>query len=363
MKRKVLFLLHLPPPIHGSSLVGFYIKNSDLLKDNLDSRFINLLASRKTSNSGKITIDKILNFFILTNKLLIEILTRKPNICYFALSSTGAALYKDFILVLILKLFRVKIVFHLHNKGIIDSGKLKINDFVYRVIFRNSGAIVLAPSLVYDVEKYIDKINIHVCNNGIPADVSNRLNFTNNIPNILFLSNLFESKGLKILIQALKLLKNDGVLFSCSIVGAPGDVSKEELENYIELNDLEGVVSYEGVKYDEQKELCFAKADIFAFPTFYPNECFPLVLIEAMKYKIPIVTTNEGGIADMVEDGVTGFLVKQQNIESLKEKLTYLINNPTERKNIGEKGYEKFKNEFTLEKFEFTFLSILRDIS
>ena len=72
-----------------------------------------------------------------------------------------------------------------------------------------------------------------------------------------------------------------------------------------------------GRKYEKEKEETFAKADIFAFPTYYNNECFPLVLLEAMQHSLPVVSTFEGGIPDIVDEGEAGFLVAQKNAEKL----------------------------------------------
>lgn len=46
------------------------------------------------------------------------------------------------------------------------------------------------------------------------------------------------------------------------------------------------------------------------FPTYYHNECFPLVLLEAMQHGLPCISTNEGAISDIVDDGVTGYIVE-----------------------------------------------------
>ena len=107
---RILFLLHLPPPVHGSSIIGELLKSSSIINSNYDCKFINLLASKKISNSGHLSFIKIVNYIFLLFKLFFELLFRRPKLIYFALSTTGYALYKDFIIVSILKVFRIKIV-------------------------------------------------------------------------------------------------------------------------------------------------------------------------------------------------------------------------------------------------------------
>lgn len=51
---------------------------------------------------------------------------------------------------------------------------------------------------------------------------------------------------------------------------------------------------YQGKMFGKEKSGLLQKADVFVFPTYYDNECFPVVLLEAMQHKLPVVTTNEG---------------------------------------------------------------------
>lgn len=119
------------------------------------------------------------------------------------------------------------------------------------------------------------------------------------------------------------------------------------------------IVFYYGKKYGVDKALFFRNADIFVFPTYYPNECFPLVLLEAMEYAIPCISTNEGGISDIIEDHRSGYLVPRNDADMLAEKIAFLIDHPEERYAMGREGRRKFKNAFTLDYFECRIADIL----
>ena len=112
------------------------------------------------------------------------------------------------------------------------------------------------------------------------------------------------------------------------------------------------LVCYHGRKYGKDKDAYFLGADLFVFPTYYPNECYPLVLLEAMQHGVPCVSTNEGGISGIIDEGENGFLTEKHDSRALAEKMEYLISHPEERKRMGEEGRRKFKSEFTLGKFE-----------
>jgi len=106
----------------------------------------------------------------------------------------------------------------------------------------------------------------------------------------------------------------------------------------------------------------FSKTDIFAFPTYYHNETFGWVNLEAMQYSIPVISTFEGGIPDVIDDGNTGFLVPQKNALALAGRLELLINNSTLRLKMGEAGRIEYEKEFTLDVFERNMEGILKEL-
>ena len=351
---KVLFLLHLPPPVHGSSIVGKLIRDSKLINDSFDTKYINLLISRSVDESGKTSVFKLFRFIASWFKLFFKLIIEKPNLCYFALTATGSAFYKDVTLVFLLKLFRVKTVFHLHNKGVRKNESNKINHFLYRYIFNNNNVILLSNYLYNDVKTFVPKNRVYICHNGVENVVNkNRLNGNAESEpiKILFLSNLIASKGVFVLIEACGILQQKGYEFSCAFVGGEGDVNAHQFKSEVKRIGVKNV-EYLGRKYGDEKNGVYLDADIFVLPTFYSNECFPLVLLEAMQYSLPIISTDEGGIKDIVEDGETGFIVKENDPNELAEKLELLLNNKSLRLQMGNAGRMKYEKEFTLQAFE-----------
>ena len=362
----VLFLLHLPPPIHGSSMVGMYIYESSLINASFICRHVNILASEKLAQTGKLSLSKIFGFSRIVLKILYELIFKKPDICHFALTISGFAFFRDVILVALLKIFRIKRIYHLHNKGV----SLRENNWLYNVcykyVFKNSDVILLSDYLYPDIERYVVKSNVHICPNGIPDEKEINLErkpVNNLVPKILFFSNLIKSKGVFVLLESCAILKKKGILFECDFIGGEGDITKEGFQQMVDHFKLNSCVRYLGRKYGKEKEDAFIHADIFSFPTFYPNECFPLVIIEAMQYILPIISTEEGGIRDLVEDGETGFLIQKQNANVLADKLEILIDNPDLRQEMGEAGYQKYKNEYTLDIFEKRVVNIIQKVN
>lgn len=362
MKKDILYILHFPPPIHGSSVVGEQIRNSELLKESLDGHFINLNTSKKMSDIGRVGITKIFKYLGVIRRVVVALLLHRPKICYIAITAKGMAFYKDVIIVFIVKIYGAKIVYHMHNKGVSNCQDGFIHNILYKLVFNNSSVIILSKYLYPDIEKYVNRERVYICFNGV-QDLDRKHYYNqNHVVEILFLSNLIESKGVFILVEACKLLKEKNLSFNCKVAGGEGDVSGDEFILKVEKLNLQDCVEYVGKKYGREKEDLFSRADIFAFPTYYHNECFPLVLLEAMQFSIPIVSTYEGGISDIVEDEKTGFLVNQQDVQALANKLETLILDRNLRIAMGSAGRERFEEKFTSSHFENRMNEILNSV-
>lgn len=207
-----------------------------------------------------------------------------------------------------------------------------------------------------------------VCGNGIPSSAIEGLvsaspvmaSSEDKVPHLLFLSNLLISKGVVVLLDSLKVLKEKGCRFVCDFVGGETvEMDAAMFQAEVAKRGLEGMVVYHGKKYGKDKEAFLNAADIFVFPTFYHNECFPLVLLEAMEHGVPCISTTEGGIPGIIDNGKTGFLVPKHDVAVLADKIEMFIRDTDLRHKMGLAGREKFEREFTLEVFEKRMVEIL----
>lgn len=363
-RKNILFMLHLPPPVHGSSIVGELVKESRMINDSFHGRYINLILSRKVDESGKASPKKMVRFAIIWLHLLGKLLHHKPDLCYYALTTTGAGLYKDVLLISLLRLFRVKIIYHIHNKGIIKARKKKINHILYRFVFRSTHVILLSRHLYYDIEAYVPEDRVYYCPNGIkdyqPSTVFLTLS-ENKLFNILFFANLIEEKGVFVLVEACSILRDKGYSFQCDFVGGEGDVSEKQFNAFVQEKGLAEQVKYFGKRYGQLKEISFEQADVFVLPSRY--DCFPLVVLEAMQHNLPVITAYEGGMPDMVDEGSTGFLLSRyDDAEALAGRIELLMSDSALRKQMGKNGRAKYEKYFTLSVFEQRLLYILQEV-
>ena len=357
---RILFITPLPPPVHGSAMVSQYIKDSKLLREEFDCDFVNLSTSRRMDEIGKGGVKKLLRFIGSFFIAFFKLLSRRYDLCYLAITCHGTGFMKDAPFVLLCKLFGRKVVIHQHNKGM----NRCVNRWPYRwllpLVYRNTKVILLSWNLYPDIEKVVSREQVMICPNGIPEffDKELFLERNNKVPHLLFLSNLIPSKGVYLLLDACKILKDNGYKFVCKFVGGESkEITKDVFEKAVDVRGLNEVIVYDGPLYGEEKKNVFINSDIFIQPTF--NDCFPLSLLEAMQFKLPIITTNEGGIPDIAKDGENG-LVMSKGPASIAEAIRRLIDNPQLRLDMGEQGFQRYKRYFTLEKFEENFVGILK---
>ena len=170
---------------------------------------------------------------------------------------------------------------------------------------------------------------------------------------LLFAGHEFERKGLKIILQALFLLKKiDNIRL---IVIGKGNISR-----YRSIARSLGVldrVIFAG--FVPSVEKYFAAADIFVFPTQY--EAFSLAMLEAAASGLPLVVTNVNGVEELVKDGVNGFIIRR-NAADIAEKIQMLAEDDNLRKDMGKKSRkiaEKFSWENVTKKIEEVYESLL----
>jgi glycosyltransferase involved in cell wall biosynthesis len=172
---------------------------------------------------------------------------------------------------------------------------------------------------------------------------------------------MIRTKGVFVLLEACYLLKQKKPNFICQFVGP----WYENLENefFQKVNDykLSNHVQYLGPKYGSEKDQAFKNAHIFVFPTY--SECFPLVTLEAMSYGLPVVSTTEGAIPEIIRNGIDGFTVEKNNPTKLANCLEKLLENEEIYKNMSASARERYQQNYTEAHFAKHFINIINHIT
>ena len=169
---------------------------------------------------------------------------------------------------------------------------------------------------------------------------------------IATVANLVEVKGHKYLIQAIKILKEKGYHnVKCYFIGE-GPL-RQGLEKIVINLGLNNNIIFKGALPNDALYKLYAQGEIdcVVLPSIITDkgehEGIPVSLMEAMAFKIPVISTNTGGIPELLEND-SGIIVNQKDPEELAKAIETLIRNKELRKKISENGYRKVKSEFWL---------------
>ncbi len=174
-------------------------------------------------------------------------------------------------------------------------------------------------------------------------------------------SHIRPEKGHRYLIEAagLVLEKRPDVRFV--VVGrekTPQELNRlEDLAHYLGIRDK---IIFTGFRQDAFQLM--TTFDVFALPSLW--EGFAVVILEAMSLGKPVVATHVGGIPEVVEDGVNGFLVAPRDSKQMASRILDLVNNEVLRHRMGEEGKKKIRERFGVEymvkEVEQVYLSVLK---
>ena len=116
-------------------------------------------------------------------------------------------------------------------------------------------------------------------------------------------------------------------------------VERARLEELAERLNLKGSIQFAGQVPQESIPRLMHQADVFALSSL--SESFGIVNLEAMAAGLPIVATNVGGIPDIVEEGVNGYLVNAKNPDELADRILVLLQNDEMREEMSANNREK----------------------
>lgn len=257
---------------------------------------------------------------------------------------SNASLYREGIFVIIAKLLRKKVISHFHAGDINNyfPFQSKIGQRFIRQALRSSDSLIaVSDESARELREITDSPNITVITNAIDTSVFDGGGSSANdgAVKLLFVGAIGKLKGERDLIRALAILRKSKPNIKVSILG----YGAESLQDYCDELGVSEFIEFLGAVSMQDRIGFFHDADIFILPTF--AEAMPMSVIEAMAAGLPVVTTPVGGIPELIEDGETGLLFPPGDVETLAEKIEFLLNDKDARINIGEKARKKAREQ------------------
>ena len=115
--------------------------------------------------------------------------------------------------------------------------------------------------------------------------------------------------------------------------------------------DLAETVSFVGSVTGDKKAAFLRTGDLFVFPSMYRLEGQPLVILEAMCAGLPVIASDIGSLSETIDDGITGFIVPQNNPEAVCDRVLQLLRDPTLRQSMGKAARARYEQHYTSRAF------------
>lgn len=297
------------------------------------------------------------NLFIF-NKAIREIKKSNPDVIYVNTLALSCVLYY----------FgdkRYKKIMHVHEI-------LKNNSFMHKIINRmalkKADALVCVSDAVRNNLQelgYADKLK--TVYNGITfsaKESGGEFTVDKSKTNFTLIGRIKPmNKGQNLLLDAFGLLDRSMLEKThLYIVGSPvpsQEYMLKEVEDKIKEHNLEKYVTI--VPFINNIGSVYKAMDVVCVPSVF-DDPFPTTVLESMFWSRPVIGTRTGGIPEMIDDKVTGFVCNRDDAEDLKNKIEYCLNHPEVMIRMGQAGHKRFEKNFTEEAFEKRFIMAMDEI-
>lgn len=163
-------------------------------------------------------------------------------------------------------------------------------------------------------------------------------------PRVIFIGRLDAVKGVPLLLEAFAAVRQGQQDLQLWIVGdGPGRADYEALARNL---GVAGAVEFLGYRSMEEVPGLLAQTDLLVLPSF--AEGLPVVLMEALAARVPVIASRVAGVQELVEDGGNGFTIPPGDVESLVARMTQLLADPALRAKLGQAGRDKVLAEFDI---------------
>ena len=346
--RRILIYGQLPPPFHGTNIMTRVFLRT-LQELGLEAKISSKQFSRRIEEVNRLKAAKVGRYIGFFRRFLRDLRISQADLVVYFLSSQPLGLLAELPFVLGTRILHRPYILYLHTRGY---GRLHSRSLLFREIIRQVfrpalACFVLGDRLRQEIQVFFPG-KIFVLPNCIDGPEPPGRAPVSSTTQVLFLSNINESKGIRTLMAAIpKVLgTSPDVLFVLAGPWQDRSVEKDVLE-FVERQGIQGSIQWTGPVFGKDKENLLAGSDIFVFPSHYPLEAMSLVVLEAMRAGLPVITSDIGSLPEVVVDGKTGFVIPPRDPERLAEKIVRLVKEPELRRRMGQESRQRYLAHFS----------------
>lgn len=354
-KARILMFGYLPPPIYGPAITYQALLRSSF-PERFDVTFVNLNVVRDFRELQVFSWRKLALLCRHVGLELRHLVSQRFDFVFYPVSLNRNAFLKDALLLGIARAFRVPTVLYGHGNGLPefrDKSSRWLQRLIDRTIRGAVAATVPGKALRFNFLNHMRDDQVFAVPNGIevpaqlPAVTKPPGRFT-----VLYLGNLVREKGVFVILDAIAQVRSRCPEAHFVFAGAWWrEEDRLEAERLVRECKLSSCVEFTGAVTGTQKWQVVVGSDVLVFPTFYHYETLGQVLLEAMGTGLPVIATRRAAIPEVVEEGVNGLFVAEQDAGDLAEKIITLARDPALRARMGEANRQKYADFYTVEHY------------
>ncbi len=303
------------------------------------------------THAGKSKVGDLFLFIKALFLFFYMIFSNRPSAIHAHMTYNGS-FWRKYLFFKISKFARIPFICHLHGsefKVYVENSTVFRFKRIKEIVLHSDKFLVLSNGW----KKYVDSTfgsDCFVLPNFIdlPKDVDVE---SSKLKKIIFVGALIHRKGILDLIKAFARLRSDYCLEICG--DGPLRTDAEALTREL---GLQSSINFHGWLDGPKKYSLYEQAEVFVLPSY--NEGLPLVVLEAIASRCVVVSTDVGAIAEVVENGRTGFIFNPGDIDALVEHLKNILERPDLIPRITENAYELYSRKYCSK----AVLPILKDV-
>ncbi|QVL50290.1 MAG: glycosyltransferase family 4 protein [Thiocapsa sp.] len=319
-----------------------------------------------SEGKAETALTKLARFLWSPFQLAIFLCRRRPDIVHLNSSLERKAFWRDFVYLLVSRLCRRPVVLQIHGgylPEVFCAGSPILSAIVRRALSMTETIVLLAESERVAYSRFVPGVHIRVVANAIDvgpslAGAKADLRRGENLK-LVYVGRLATEKGISEAIEAIDILRREGVDVSFKIAGA--GPAEGELRDRVSMLGLADRVQFLGAVFGDDKDDLWLEADVFVFPTFHV-EGLPYALLESMAARTIPVTCPVGGIPDVMQDEVHGLFVPPHEPAAVAAAILWIHENRAAARAMGEAARDRILDAYTVTRLADDFRSIYNEV-
>lgn len=284
----------------------------------------------------------------------------KPDLLHIH-SSFGASFYRKIPFIILSNWFKCPVINHIHGAefdNFYTNASERKKTLIKKVYNKCNKLIALSDEWKDNLSQIVSNEKIVVIPNysQLHYEAYQERKERKSNHQVLFLGEIGKRKGCFDIPAVIKQVaeKIPDVLFV--IAGDGTEEDKKAVQNLVHEFGVEKNVVFPGWIRGTQKDEQLRDADVFFLPSY--NEGMPMSILDAMGYGLPIVSTNVGGIPEIVLEGKNGYCCNPGDIENIAKAIFNILGSEKMLKSYSEKSFQMVENQYSL----FTHLNKLKQV-